>query len=61
MSKILTTELAKQLISEAPSWEQGHSTSFLFRECELSFCKAGDNSYELKNITFRILESETLS
>ena len=47
MSKILTTELAKQLISEAPSWEQGHSTSFLFRECELSFCKAGDNSYEL--------------
>ena len=28
MSKILTTELAKQLISEAPSWEQGHSTSF---------------------------------
>ena len=47
MSKVLTTELAKQLISEAPSWEQGHSTSFLFRECELSFCKAGDNSYEL--------------
>ena len=47
MSKILTTELAKQLISEAPSWEQGHSTSFLFREWELSFCKAGDNSYEL--------------
>lgn len=47
MNKLLTPELAKQLISEAPSWELGHSTSFFFKDWVLTFCKASDNSYEL--------------